>query len=104
MSSDHQYQESFENVLEREALAPPPQYRVVLNNDDYTPMDFVVEILQHFFSMNLEQATEVMLEIHNKGKGVCGIYTRDIAETKAEQVNQCARANEHPLLCSIEKV
>ena len=91
------------------ALAPakpklkrPPLYKVVLLNDDYTPMEFVVEVLEHFFSMNREKATQVMLAVHTQGKGVCGIYTRDVAETKAELVNQAARDNGHPLLCEVE--
>lgn len=83
-------------------LKRPSRYRVVLLNDDYTPMEFVVEILESFFSMDREQATRVMLAVHTTGKGVCGIYTRDIAETKAALVNQYARDNEHPLLCEIE--
>jgi ATP-dependent Clp protease adaptor protein ClpS len=80
----------------------PPLYKVVLLNDDYTPMEFVVEVLEHFFSMNREKATQVMLAVHTQGKGVCGIYTRDVAETKAELVNQAARDNGHPLLCEVE--
>ena len=83
-------------------LKPPAMYRVVLLNDDYTPMDFVVHILELFFDMNREKATQVMLNVHTQGKGVCGVYTKDIAETKAAQVNQYARDNEHPLLCEIE--
>lgn len=83
-------------------LKPPPLFKVVLLNDDYTPMEFVVEILEVFFRMNREQATHVMLNVHTKGKGVCGIYTRDIAETKSTQVNQYARENQHPLLCEVE--
>lgn len=80
----------------------PPLYKVVLINDDYTPMEFVVEVLEIFFRMNREQATHVMLTVHTQGKGVCGIFTRDIAETKSAQVNQYAREHEHPLLCEIE--
>ncbi len=83
-------------------LKRPPLYKVVLLNDDYTPMEFVVEVLEVFFHMNREQATHVMLTVHTQGKGVCGIYTRDIAETKMAQVNQYSRENEHPLLCEIE--
>lgn len=83
-------------------LKRPPLFKVVLINDDYTPMEFVVEVLESFFRMNREQATHVMLTVHTQGKGVCGIFTRDIAETKAAQVNQYARENEHPLLCEIE--
>ena len=83
-------------------LKRPPLFKVVLLNDDYTPMEFVVEVLEIFFRMNREQATHVMLTVHTQGKGVCGIYTRDIAETKATQVNQYSKENEHPLLCEIE--
>ncbi|MBA6412321.1 ATP-dependent Clp protease adapter ClpS [Parahaliea sp. F7430] len=83
-------------------LKRPPLFKVVLLNDDYTPMEFVVEVLEVFFRMSREQATHVMLTVHTQGKGVCGVYTRDIAETKAAQVNQYARENEHPLLCEIE--
>ena len=82
----------------------PSMYKVVLLNDDYTPMEFVVETLEIFFSMNREQATQVMLTVHTRGKAVCGVFTRDIAETKAAQVNQYARENQHPLLCEIEAV
>ena len=85
-------------------LKRPSMYRVVLINDDYTPMEFVVETLEIFFNMGREQATQVMLQVHTQGKAVCGIFTRDIAETKAAQVNQFARENEHPLLCEIEAV
>ena len=81
----------------------PPMYRVVLLNDDYTPMDFVIKILMSFFSMNEEKATQVMLAVHTKGKGVCGVFTRDVAETKATQVNQYSRENKHPLMCEVEK-
>ena len=83
-------------------LKRPPLYKVILINDDYTPMEFVVEVLETFFKMNREQATQVMLTVHTQGKGVCGIYTKDIAETKAAQVNQYARDHQHPLLCEIE--
>ena len=83
-------------------LKQPPLFKVILLNDDYTPMEFVIEILEGFFKMNREQATHVMLNVHTQGKGVCGIYTRDIAETKSAQVNQYARESQHPLLCEIE--
>lgn len=85
-------------------LKRPSMYKVVLINDDYTPMEFVVETLEVFFSMNREQATNVMLTVHTQGRAVCGVFTRDIAETKAAQVNQYAKENEHPLLCEIEAV
>ncbi|AUX87579.1 ATP-dependent Clp protease adapter ClpS [Acinetobacter tandoii] len=83
-------------------LKRPSLYAVVLMNDDYTPMDFVIEILQQYFAMNLDQATQVMLTVHYEGKGIAGVYPRDIAETKANQVNNYARSQGHPLLCQIE--
>ena len=83
-------------------LKRPPLYRVILLNDDYTPMEFVVQVLEQFFGMNREKATQVMLAVHTKGKGVCGIYPQDIAETKASQVNESARESGHPLLCEVE--
>lgn len=85
------------------ALKPPTMYKVLLLNDDFTPMDFVVEILEGFFSMNREQATRVMLTIHTQGKAVCGIYSRDVAETKAAQVIDYARRQQHPLMAKIEQ-
>ena len=85
------------------ALQKPPMYKVILLNDDYTPMDFVVEVLEVFFNLNRELATKIMLTVHTEGRAVCGLYTRDIAETKAMQVNQYARESQHPLLCEIEK-
>ncbi|WP_027967222.1 ATP-dependent Clp protease adapter ClpS [Halomonas halocynthiae] len=84
------------------ALSRPPMYKVVLLNDDYTPMDFVVEVLTTFFTMDSEKAVQVMLAVHTEGKGTCGIFPRDIAETKCHQVNEFARACEHPLLCQVE--
>lgn len=83
-------------------LAQPPLYKVVLHNDDYTPMEFVVEVLQGFFGMDSEKAVQVMLAVHTQGKATCGIFTRDIAETKSYQVNEYARECEHPLMCDIE--
>lgn len=87
---------------EKPALKRPPMFQVVLFNDDYTPMEFVVEVLELFFHMDRELAVRVMLKVHTEGKAVCGIYTKDVAETKMTQVNQFARDNEHPLLCDIE--
>ncbi len=84
-------------------LHKPSLYKVILLNDDYTPMDFVVEVLQKFFKKDREAATRIMLEVHNHGKGVCGVYPYDIAETKVHQVLEYARANEHPLQCTMEK-
>ncbi len=85
-------------------LKKPPLYKVVMLNDDYTPMEFVVEVLELFFYMDREKATNTMLLVHTQGRAVCGIYSRDVAETKAAQVNQCARDHEHPLRCEIEAV
>lgn len=84
-------------------LAQPPLYKVVLHNDDYTPMEFVVEVLQTFFAMDHEKAVQIMLAVHTQGKATCGIFTRDIAETKCHQVNQYARECQHPLLCDIDR-
>ena len=84
-------------------LERPPLYKVVLINDDYTPMDFVVHILESFFTIDRENATRIMLEVHTHGKGVCGIFTHEIAETKVSQVNNYSRENQHPLLCTMEK-
>ena len=92
-------------VLERRAqrVQPPQMYQVVLLNDDFTPMDFVVEVLRVFFAMNREKATQVMLHVHTRGKGVCGVYTREVAESKVTQVNDFSREHQHPLLCTMEK-
>ncbi len=87
----------------RPELARPPMYSVLLLNDDYTPMDFVVEVLVRFFGMDLERATQVMLHVHTRGRGVCGLFSRDVAESKVAQVNEYARMNQHPLLATIEK-
>ena len=84
-------------------LKQPSLYKVMILNDDFTPMDFVVEVLQKFFSMDLGKATEIMLHVHTRGMGVCGVYTRDVAETKVHQVNNYSRENQHPLLCTMEK-
>lgn len=81
----------------------PPMYNVILLNDDYTPMDFVVDVLCKFFNMNSDKATDVMLDIHYKGKGRCGTYTAEVAETKVSQVRDYAFENQHPLRCDMEK-
>ncbi|WP_045738608.1 ATP-dependent Clp protease adapter ClpS [Xanthomonas sp. MUS 060] len=83
--------------------ARPPMYQVLLLNDDYTPMEFVVTVLQQFFALDLERATQVMLHVHTRGRGVCGLYTREVAESKVAQVNEFSRMNQHPLLCTMEK-
>jgi len=80
----------------------PPMYKVVIHNDDYTPMEFVVQILEKFFFMNREKATQIMLHVHTEGKGVCGLFTRDVAETKVAMVNEFSKAHQHPLLCAME--
>jgi ATP-dependent Clp protease adaptor protein ClpS len=80
----------------------PPMYKVVLLNDDYTPMDFVVIVLEKFFSKSGEQAAQLMWQIHTRGKGICGVFTRDIAETKVVIVNDFSRSHDHPLLCVME--
>ena len=83
-------------------LKRPSLYKVVLLNDDYTPMEFVIDVLEQFFVLNREKATQIMLAVHTQGKGVCGIYPKDVADTKCMQVNQYARENGHPLLCEVE--
>ena len=82
---------------------PPPLYKILLLNDDFTPMEFVIEVLKLFFSMNQEQATRIMLKVHTEGVGVCGIYPSDIASTKVKQVIEFARKNQHPLRCVMEE-
>ena len=82
---------------------PPRMYRVMLLNDDFTPMDFVILVLQRFFAHDTEQATRIMLKVHNEGRGLCGIYPRDIAATKVEQVMAFARQHQHPLACIMEE-
>jgi ATP-dependent Clp protease adaptor protein ClpS len=82
-------------------LKLPAMYQVLMMNDDYTPMDFVVEVLQSFFAKSDEQATQIMLAIHNKGAAICGVFSKDIAETKAAMVNDYARECQYPLLCEV---
>ena len=92
-------------LLEREdtVVRPPPLYQVLLLNDDFTPMDFVVHVLQSIFRMDQERAMRIMLEVHTEGRGICGIYTRDIAASKVEQVANLAREHQHPLACVMEE-
>ena len=87
----------------RPKLKRPPLYKVILVNDDYTPMEFVVQVLENFFSMDREKATQVMLHVHTRGVGVCGVYTKDVAETKVAQVNDFSRSHQHPLLCAMDE-
>ena len=82
---------------------PPPMYKVMLNNDDSTPMEFVIDVLCRFFNMDGDKANQIMLTVHYRGKAVCGVFTAEIAETKVLQVNQYARKHQHPLLCSMEQ-
>jgi len=84
-------------------LKRPPLYRVILLNDDYTPMEFVVEVLESVFGMERTRATRVMLEVHTKGKGICGVFNYEIAETKVAQVTAIAQQQQHPLLCTMEE-
>jgi len=93
-------------VLERrtQKVKPPQMYQVVLLNDDYTPMEFVVLVIQEFFNKDLETATQIMLKIHLDGKGVCGVFSKDVAATKVDQVTEAARKNGHPLQCICEPV
>ena len=96
-------QQHLSDTEEKQELKPPSMYKVILNNDDFTPMDFVIEVLMKFFKMDQERATDTMLQVHYKGKAVCGVYSAEIAETKVVQVNQYARENQHPLLCTMEQ-
>ena len=88
---------------ERSKSKPPSLYKVLLLNDDYTTMEFVIEVLQTFFAMNRERATQVMLKVHKEGLAVCGVYPKDIAESKVRQVTAFAKQHEHPLRCELER-
>jgi ATP-dependent Clp protease adaptor protein ClpS len=94
-----------DTVLEakRVKTKPPPMFKVMILNDDYTPMDFVVIVLQKFFSLNREKATAIMLKVHREGMGVCGIYSKDVAATKVDQVRSYAKQHQHPLQCLMEE-
>jgi len=96
---------NFELAVEeaKPEIKEPPLYRVVLINDDYTPMEFVVRVLERFFNKDREDATQIMLHVHHKGVGLCGVYTFEVAETKVTQVMDFARQNQHPLRCTMEK-
>jgi ATP-dependent Clp protease adaptor protein ClpS len=97
-------QESGPSVEEaRPKLKRPPMFKVLLLNDDYTPMEFVVQVLETFFAMPRDKATQVMLHVHTRGVGVCGVFTRDIAETKVSQVTEYSRNHQHPLMCTMEE-
>jgi ATP-dependent Clp protease adaptor protein ClpS len=90
-------------VKARPKTRKPAMYKVLMLNDDYTPMEFVVHVLERFFQKNREEATRIMLHVHRRGVGVCGVYTYEVAETKVTQVMDLARQNQHPLQCTIEK-
>jgi len=104
-NSDNQHDQDDGLALQeaRPKLKRPPLYKVILINDDFTPMEFVVHILESIFKLDRENATRIMLEVHTRGRGICGIFTHEIAETKVEQVNNYSRENNHPLLCTMEK-
>jgi ATP-dependent Clp protease adaptor protein ClpS len=106
MSDDLPSEERESGLTVQEAkpkLRRPPLFKVLLLNDDYTPMEFVVQVLETFFAMNREKATQIMLHVHTRGRGVCGVFTKDIAETKVSQVNDFARSHHHPLMCTMEE-
>ncbi len=104
MSEDSSHHERGLVVEEaKPRLKKPPLYQVILLNDDYTPMEFVVDVLERIFNLNRTVATRVMLEVHTRGKGVCGVFTYEIAETKVAQVTSYARQHQHPLLCTMEE-
>ena len=101
----HEQDDRSSGVLEteRSKVKPPSLYNVLLLNDDFTPMDFVIVVLQKFFGFTREQATLIMLKVHREGKGLCGVYPRDVAATKVDQVSAFARQNQHPLACVMEE-
>lgn len=105
MSKINEYAASREFLAEpvKEKLEPPPLYKVMLNNDDFTPMDFVVEVLMRFFNFDFDKANQLMLTVHYQGKAVCGIYSAEIAETKVMQVTEYAKKHQHPLMCFMER-
>ncbi len=101
--SEHHLEEAVIDEALKNELQESPKYNVLLLNDDYTPMDFVIEVLSRFFNMNSDQATEIMLMVHYKGKALCGTYSAEIAETKVDQVSRFALEHQHPLKCMMEK-
>ncbi len=101
MPSKHQSNTAL--APERAKTKPPGMFKVILFNDDYTTMEFVIEVLQRFFAINRERAQQIMLKVHNDGSAVCGIYTRDVAETKVAQVTEFAQQHGHPLRCTLEE-
>ncbi|PIE57298.1 MAG: ATP-dependent Clp protease adapter ClpS [Desulfobulbus propionicus] len=103
MSKEHANIQDDILIKDKEELKEPPMYRVILHNDDYTSMDFVVMILETIFNKDTNDATKIMLDVHNQGKGIAGVYTREIGETKVAQVRRLAQMNQFPLKCSLEK-
>jgi ATP-dependent Clp protease adaptor protein ClpS len=102
--SDQQSEHGFAVEEARPEVLPPKLYKVYLVNDDFTPMEFVVEILQRYFGLTKEKATQIMMQVHYRGRGMCGVYTYEIAESKVTLVNDHAREHQHPLMCSMEEV
>jgi ATP-dependent Clp protease adaptor protein ClpS len=100
---DHKLNDDLVVQEAKPKLKRPPLYKVILLNDDFTPMDFVVEVLKTFFGMSEEKATQVMLHVHTRGIGVCGVFSKDVAETKVRLVNDYSRQHQHPLLCTMEE-
>ena len=98
------HQENIIEATKTQKPKPPSMYSVLLFNDDYTPMEFVIDVLESFFNKNREQATQIMLQVHTKGSGVCGIYPLEIAETKVSQVLDLAQAQGHPLQCNMQEI
>lgn len=103
MSGQNNFDDTVLITRTEKRVKEPSLYKVLLLNDDFTPMEFVIDILMRFFQKSLEKATQIMLDIHHGGSGICGVYPREIAETKVVQVNKYSRANNHPLLCRMEK-
>ncbi|MBV6271756.1 ATP-dependent Clp protease adapter ClpS [Alcaligenaceae bacterium CGII-47] len=104
MATETRSQREAAEVSLASRVAPPPMYQVVLLNDDYTPMEFVVHVLREVFHKTMPQAERIMLKVHHEGRGVCGIYTRDIAATRVDAVRQLAHVNQHPLQCVMEPI
>ncbi len=102
-SPDHKLNDELAVQETQPRLKRPPMFKVLLLNDDFTPMEFVVLVLKHFFGMNEEKATQIMLHVHTRGIGVCGVFSRDVAETKVQQVSDFSRKHQHPLLCTMEE-
>jgi len=100
---EHDYEGGLAVEEDKPKLQPPKQYKVIVNNDDFTPMEFVVQVLMMFFAMDNAKATRVMMSVHTKGKGICGTFSHEIAETKVDQVNEYSRINQHPLMCTMEE-